>query len=161
MTTQELKDKFQKARYNRTVRTVVLVALLAILLVMYFVWGKMKGLLLGLIIVVTLALWIHIADYDLDLGTLFKTWSIEQSRVETKKWVKIIWSECNSNNYNCADFKTQPDAQEKYEYCADKIASDNIGTDKSAVKKLDIYGLDGDKDGIVCEALPKWAAIAQ
>ena len=67
MTTQQLKDKFQKARYNRTVRTVVLVALLAILLVMYFVWGKMKGLILGLIIVVTLALGIHIADYDLDL----------------------------------------------------------------------------------------------
>lgn len=85
MTTQQLKDKFQKARYNRTVRTVVLVALLAILLVMYFVWGKMKGLILGLIIVVTLALGIHIADYDLDLGTLFKTGSIEQSRVETKK----------------------------------------------------------------------------
>lgn len=160
MKNQELKSKFQKARYNRTVRTVVLVVLLAILLAMYFFRWKMKWLLLGLIIVITLALGIHIADYDLDLGTLFRTGSIEQSRVETKKWVKIIGSECNSNNLNCADFNTQLEAQEKYEYCAEKIASDNIGTDSSTVKRLDIYGLDGDKDGVVCEALPKWAAIA-
>ncbi len=160
MTTQELKDKFQKARYNRTVRTVVLVVLLAILLAMYFFRGKMKGLLLWLIIVITLALGIHIADYDLDLWTLFRTGSLTESRVETKKWVKIIGSECNSNNLNCADFKTQPEAQEKYEYCADKIASDNVWTDKDAVKKLDIYGLDWDKDWTVCEALPKWAAVA-
>lgn len=158
---ETLWQKFQKARYNRNVRTIILVVLLAILVAMYFLWWKMKWLILWLIITVLLALGIHIFDYDLDLGTLFKTGSIEQSRVETKKGVKIIWSDCASNNLNCADFKTQPEAQAKYEYCADKIASDNIGTDKSAVKKLDIYGLDGDKDGTVCEALPKWAAVAQ
>ena len=152
---KSFKTTFQKARYNRNIRTMVLVVLLAILVAMYFFRGKMKWLLLGLIITVLLALGIHIFDYDLDLWTLFKTWSIEQSRVETKKWVKIIGSDCASNNLNCADFKIQWDAQDKYEYCADKIASDNIGTDKDAVKRLDIYWLDGDKDGTVCEALPK------
>jgi len=38
--------------------------------------------------------------------------------------------------------------------CADKIASDN-NKDKAAVRNLDVYGLDGDKDGVVCEALQK------
>ncbi len=84
-----------------------------------------------------------------------KTGSFEQSRVETRKWVKIIWSECASDNLNCADFTTQSQAQAKYEYCADKISRANShiwGKDK--VKSLDIYWLDGDKDGMVCEALP-------
>lgn len=154
MTTQQLKDKFQKARYNRTVRTVVLIALLAILLAMYFLRGKMKWLLLWLIVVITLALGIHIADYDLDLETLFRTGSLTESRVQLKKWVKVVWSDCLSDNVNCANFTTQWEAQTKYEACADKIASQNAGKDKQAIKNLDIFGLDGDNDGIVCEALP-------
>ena len=40
-------------------------------------------------------------------------------------------------DYNCSDFATQPEAQAVYERC---------GTD--------INRLDGDNDGIVCEALP-------
>ncbi len=116
----------------------------------------MKWLLLGLIIVITLALGVHIADYDLDLETLFRTGSLTESRVETKKWVKIIGSDCIGDNLNCADFKTQPDAQSKYEYCSDKIASDNSQIkDRAELNRLDVYGLDGDKDGVVCEALPK------
>lgn len=49
---------------------------------------------------------------------------------------------------------SQPNAQAKYEQCASDIASYNQGIDAAKVKSLDIYGLDGDKDGIVCEALP-------
>jgi hypothetical protein len=158
---ESFRTKFQKIRYNRNLRTIVLVVLLAILLAMYFLRGKMKWLLLGLIITVLLALGIHVADYDLDLGTLFRTGNIQESRVETKKWVKIIWSDCTSNNLNCSDFKTQWDAQNKYESCADKIAWDNthIKWGKDDIKRLDIYGLDWDKDGTVCEALPQWAAV--
>lgn len=82
-----------------------------------------------------------------------RTQSFEQSRVETKKWGKIIGSDCISNTLNCANFATQEDAQDKYEYCANKIASDNKNN-KESIKNLDIYGLDGDNDGIVCESLP-------
>jgi hypothetical protein len=122
----------------------------------------MKWLVLALIITVLLALWIHVFDYDLDLWTLMRTGSVTQSRVETKKGVKIIWSDCISDNLNCADFKTQPEAQTKYESCADQIARDNTHIKgKEEVKALDIYWLDGDKDGVVCEALPKWLAPAQ
>lgn len=150
----KIRDTIQKYRYNRNVRTVVLVVLLLILLAMLLFRGKMKWLILALIVLVGIALGLHIADYDLDIGTLIKTASFEQSRVETKKWVKIVWSDCITNNLNCANFATQPQAQAKYEYCANKIATNNNHVSKDEIKNLDVYGLDGDNDGIVCEALP-------
>lgn len=68
--------------------------------------------------------------------------------------MKIFGETCASNNLNCSDFKTQGEAQAKYDSCADKIASDN-DTTKEQVRSVDVYGLDHDKDGIVCEALRK------
>ena len=153
--TSDLKNKINKYRYNRNVRTLVLVVLLLIVLAMLIFRGKMKWLLLVLLVVIIWALWLHIADYDLDLWTLIKTGSVTESRVETKKWVKIIGSECLTNNLNCSNFANQSAAQEKYNFCADKIALDNAWETNVSVRRLDIFGLDGDKDGIVCEALPK------
>lgn len=74
--------------------------------------------------------------------------------MEHKGGMKIFGEDCSSNNLNCADFKTQGEAQEKYDFCADKIAGDN-DTTKEKVRSIDVYGLDHDKDGNVCEALPK------
>jgi hypothetical protein len=42
-------------------------------------------------------------------------------------------------DYNCKDFLTQGEAQKIFDACGGK----------------DVHGLDRDKDGIVCEALPK------
>lgn len=67
--------------------------------------------------------------------------------------MKVFGEACASNNLNCDDFGSQPEAQEKYSYCADKIADDN-DTTGDIVRSIDVYGLDRDKDGIVCEALP-------
>jgi hypothetical protein len=93
-------------------------------------------------------------DYDVDLGKLWETGSVSESRVEHKNGMKIFGEDCASNNLNCDDFKTQPEAQSKYDMCADKIATDN-DTTKENIRNIDVYGLDRDKDGIVCEALPK------
>lgn len=68
--------------------------------------------------------------------------------------MKIFGEDCASNNLNCSDFKSQKDAQEKYDFCADKIARDNHST-KEKVRSIDVYGLDHDKDTKVCEALPR------
>ena len=106
------------------------------------------------------ALGLQLTDYDVDLETLWKTGSVQESRVELKDGLKIIGSSCQSNNLNCADFSTQQEAQTKYEMCAEKIATDNK-TETTAVRNLDIYGLDKDKDGIVCEALQRGAATTQ
>jgi len=49
--------------------------------------------------------------------------------------------DCSGNIYNCSDFATHAQAQACYEYCI------SLGRD-------DIHRLDGDNDGIACEALP-------
>jgi hypothetical protein len=56
------------------------------------------------------------------------------------------------SDVNCDNFKTQTEAQNVYDTCADEIAQNNSNI--GDVKSLDIYGLDRDKDGIVCESLP-------
>lgn len=47
---------------------------------------------------------------------------------------------CDSNSYNCSDFKTQAEAQRIFESCG--------GVSN------DIHRLDGNKDGEACESLP-------
>lgn len=46
-----------------------------------------------------------------------------------------------TDEYNCDDFKTQPEAQKFY--------------DKAGGIKGDVNRLDGNKDGVPCESLPK------
>jgi hypothetical protein len=152
----------QKLRNTKSFRIGFLAVLFLILLAMYFIGGKMKGLLLVLMVVVLGAIGLQATDYDLDLETLWKSGNIQESRVEAKNGVKIIGTACQSNNLNCADFATQGDAQAKYETCGDKIAKDNK-QDRAAIRSLDIYGLDKDKDGTVCESLKRGVspAVAQ
>lgn len=121
-------------------------------------WWKAKVALWIILILLISAFWIEYFDYDVDLGKLWETGSVNESRVEHKNGMKIFGLDCASNNLNCADFTSQPEAQIKYDLCADKIASDNNAT-KESVRGIDVYGLDWDKDGIVCESLPK--ALAQ
>jgi hypothetical protein len=63
-------------------------------------------------------------DYDLDLGTLRDTGSIEDSRVESKNGIKLV-GKCLSNNLNCSNFDTQSEAQALYEDCAEQIIENN------------------------------------
>lgn len=48
---------------------------------------------------------------------------------------------CESNKYNCTDFKTHNEAQKIFECCIAKVGND-------------IHKLDGNNDGQVCESLP-------
>ncbi len=48
---------------------------------------------------------------------------------------------CQTNTYNCKDFKTQKEAQQVYLQCLKETSKD-------------IHILDKDKDGIACESLP-------
>ena len=47
---------------------------------------------------------------------------------------------CSYNKYNCANFRTQWEAQRAFKYCGGP--------------QRDIHRLDGDNDGIACEHLP-------
>ena len=48
---------------------------------------------------------------------------------------------CSYNAYNCGDFDFQIEAQACHDYCF-------------ALVGYDVHGLDGDNDGLACEALP-------
>lgn len=74
--------------------------------------------------------------------------SVEQERITQKqvdekveRLSEVPMPVCDLNMYNCADFKSQAEAQLAMYYCMDKVGSD-------------IHHLDGDSDGIACESLP-------
>ena len=45
---------------------------------------------------------------------------------------------CRSDRYDCKDFKTRYEANDKYDCCMRKVG-------------YDVHNLDGDSDGIACE----------
>jgi len=115
-------------------------------------------MLIVILILLAMAMGLEWYNGDADLGKLWETGSYSESRVETVKdsegnSVRLITGVCNSNDFdlNCADFTTQGEAQAKYDACAKEVEENNPGID---TRKLDIYGLDGNNNGIVCEALP-------
>ena len=56
----------------------------------------------------------------------------------TREEIDRLFTECDVDTYNCADFETQVEAQNIFDTCGPE----------------DIHGLDNDGDGVVCESLP-------
>jgi hypothetical protein len=143
-------------RASKNARMIFLGILLVVLGILYFTWGKAKGILIGLMLL-AVAMSIEATDYDIDLGKLFETGNVQESRVQTLKAkdgsVARVFGTCISDNLNCKDFATQGEAQAKYDMCGEQIKKDNPSI--KDLNALDIYGLDGNKNGIVCEANPK------
>lgn len=153
-----LLQTLQNCRNNKNCRLGIIGLLILIVVALLIFWWKAKVALWIILILLISAFGVEYFDYDVDLGKLWETGSVSESRVEHKNGMKIFGEDCSSNNLNCSDFKTQSEAQEKYDFCGEKIAADNKTT-KENIRNIDIYGLDRDKDGVVCESLPK--ALAQ
>lgn len=154
-----IKEKLSTARKSKKHRIIFLAVIILILAILAFVFEKVRWLFIGLIILMLGAVWLEVFEYDLDLWKLWETGSMSESRIESvkdKDWntVKLIW-ECVKADVNCDGFSTQWEAQVMYDKCAASIAQNNSGVEDP--KSLDIYWLDRDKDGIVCESLPKLA----
>ena len=97
--------------------------------------------MIGLFLLLVTALGLEVSQNDWDIGQLIKTGSFEESRVErTEGGTWLIGEECQKEKLNCANFAYQEDAQDLFEKCG--------GLEN------DVHGLDGDNDGLVCEALP-------
>ena len=147
-----MNKKIQKARGNKNVRLVVLLIIIAIAAGMWYYGDKTENntIKTGAAVVggvAGLATGLEVADTDFDLKTLWETGSLKEALLERDSDGNIINTQriCDAQtegyyDYNCDDFATQEEAQRIYEQC---------GTDVSR--------LDGDKDGIVCESLPKEA----
>ena len=123
-----------------------LIVLCAVLF--YFAKTTTVKVILGVVIAVLLgAFGMEATKTDYDVEKLIETKSFSQSKIqrdETTGNIINIDEFCSSEkiDYNCTDFKTQAEAMTVYKRCGD------MG------KNMDTFRLDGDKDGLVCEALP-------
>lgn len=150
---------FQEIRKQKKYRIAFLVGILVVLTIIAYFFEKVRWLMIGFMILILWAIGMEVYDYDLDLGKLWETGSLSESRVESVKdgdgnTVRLV-GECVKADVNCEHFQTQADAQATYAKCAREIEKNNVGVENAL--KLDIYGLDRDKDGIVCEHLPSGA----
>ncbi len=153
-------EKLTELRSSKNARLSFMIGLVILVIILYITGVIKKWFAIGLGIILLAAIGIETLNYDLDLSTLWKTGDIQQSRVShTKEGIKLLGS-CAipvkwDGDLNCANFASQWKAQAKYNQCATEIASYNRWLDARQIKSLDIYRLDGDKDGAVCESLRK------
>jgi hypothetical protein len=102
--------------------------------VLKYVFGAALVLLAG-------AFGLEATNTDWDLGKIMSGSSMEDAKIKRDANGNFLLESCKSDIYNCSSFKTQKDAQEVLDKCG------GAG--------YDINRLDGDKDGIACEDLPK------
>ena len=109
-------------------------------------WAKVAiGAMIALLMV---AFGMEVNQKDYNVGTLIKTGSFSAAQIQRDAQGNLLPESvdafCNATkqDYNCSDFKTQPEAQAVYARC------------KTLGKNMDVYHLDGNNNGIVCEALP-------
>lgn len=154
--------KISERRNSKKCRMWVIAVFMSIVILLLLFWWKAKVMLLVILVLLAVAMWLEWFDYDADLQKLWETWSYSESRVETIKdsegnSIRLVTWNCNSKEFdlNCSDFATQDEAQNKYDECAYDIKQNN--PEIKDINKLDIYGLDWNNNGIVCESLPKMA----
>lgn len=141
-----------KLRYNHKARLILLGALLVIVAVLFVVWKSARIALAVAFIALLAAFGLEATKHDYDTGTFLKTHSFQQSEVSRDASGNVLFDRLGnvvidpaqgkaSDQYNCDDFATQPEAQAFY--------------DKVGGAGNDVNRLDGDKDGTACESLPK------
>lgn len=154
------RSTFTKLRYNKKFRLSIIIFLLAIVVILFIFWEKARIALAVVFVSLMVALGLEVNNQDWDLNKLWQTQSFEQSKVlrdkegniATDKLGNVLFDKMGNvttdksigkkaDEYNCSDFATQPQAQAFFE----KLG----GTGN------DVNRLDGDKDGIACESLPK------
>lgn len=129
-------------RRSKKVRIIVIVVLILIAGILAYMFEKTRLLMIGVIVLLLAAFGLEVSNTDFDLGKMMETGSLKESRIERDDNGNLIMgSMCGDAVYNCDDFRTQQEAQETYEYC-------------SFGENNDPHRLDGDNDGVACEALP-------
>lgn len=136
-------------RSSKKVRLWVIGGLIVIAGILLFTvkstWAKA---ILGVVIAILVgAFGMEVSNTDYDVGKVIETRSFEKAKIErdpTTGNLVNVDAFCNAkeSDYNCSDFKTQSEAMDVYNRC------------KALGKNMDVYGLDRDNDGKVCESLP-------
>jgi hypothetical protein len=160
-----MANKVAGWRKSKKARLGIIIGLIVIAGIIAFMFEKTRLWMIGIIVVLLAALGLEVANTDVDLGSVMQGESIsdsvvvrdEEGNLETASDGGLLTrilrdKEGNvvaegtagakfTDEYNCDDFATQPEAQTFFE---------NAG----GVSK-DTNRLDGDKDGEACESLPK------
>lgn len=111
-----------------------------------------KPVLIGIIAILAAAFGLQSTNNDFDLGKLLSGSSLQESKVAVDEKGNMLFDKQGnvttdktqgkkSNDYNCSDFSTQPEAQAFFL--------------KVGGTKNDVNRLDGNNDGIACQELPK------
>lgn len=103
-----------------------------------------KYILSGGLIVLLTALGLEVSNNDYDLGKILEGSSWKDAKVMRDKDGNVVTDGSGkyTNDYNCDDFDSQDQSQRFF----DKVKADT-GEDPNR--------LDGDKDTVACEQLPK------
>ncbi len=154
-------------RRSKNSRLIIIIGLLVLVAVIAFFFEKTRLWMLGIGVVLLVALGLEVANTDVDMGTLMETGSVSESTIERDAegnlettseggfMTRVLRNKEGNvvaegtagakyeDEYNCDDFETQPEAQ---------IFFENAGGIDN-----DINRLDGNKDGVACQALPAGA----
>lgn len=107
--------------------------------------SKLKPVLIGVIVLLLGAFGLESTNNDWDLGKLLSGSSMKEAKVLRDKSGNVVPvgtpGAKGTDEYNCSDFSTQAEAQIFY--------------DKAGGVSSDVNRLDGNKDGVPCESLPK------
>jgi ABC-type multidrug transport system fused ATPase/permease subunit len=143
---------FTKLRYDHKTRLIAISALLILTAILFIFWTKARIALVIIFITLLAALGLEASKNDYDVGKLWQTKSLDQSKVSRDAQGNILYDKFGNattdktqgkmaDDYNCDDFSTQPEAQSFFQ--------------KVGGTAHDLNRLDGDKDGVACESLPK------
>lgn len=138
----------ENLRSSKKFRLWVIGILIAVgVVALFFVKGTWAKVAIGAMIAILLAAFgMEATNNDYDVQKLVETRSFSAAKIERDEKGNLVNVDafCNAqeSDYNCADFKTQSEAMTVYNRC------------KTLGKNMDVYGLDRDKDGKVCESLP-------
>ncbi len=142
----------QELRSSKKVRLWVIGGLIVLgIIALFFVKATWAKVIIGVMVALLMgAFGMEVASTDYDLGKAIETGSLAAAKIErdpaTGDLINVDYF-CNAEKIdcNCSDFKTQPEAQSVYSRC------------QTLGKNMDVFRLDGDKDGKVCESLPAGA----
>lgn len=149
-----LKDNVARVRQNHKARIGIIVVLLIIVAILFYFWKSARIALVVAFIALLGALGLEVSENDFDIQKLIQTGSLQESKVSRDSAGNILFDKLGnittdstlgkkSDEYNCSDFDTQPEAQAFFL--------------KVGGTKNDVNRLDGNKDGVACQDLPKTA----
>lgn len=101
-----------------------------------------KGVIGGVIIILLAALGLEVSNTDFDLGKLLGGSTLSEAKVMRDKAGNVVTEGGKyTDEYNCADFSAQAEAQAFFV--------------KAGGPSKDTNRLDGDNNGVACQDLPK------